>query len=475
MKRRREKYCEDGGFLNCCVHVEYPLNGFLCLSDFLFCSFWNFFVSRSVRLKFRIEGSLSDGLSLLMCADFLSPKDIANRIKAKGLQRLRWYCQMCGKQCRDENGFKCHLTSETHRRQMELFGQNPQRIIDGYSEEFESAFLDHLKRSHPFSRVSANVVYNEYIQDKHHIHMNSTKWLTLTEFVKYLGREGKCKVEDTPKGWFITLIQRDPFEELEGQRKIKRERAEREEEDRHQRALEIQAARAKAACRDIDEEKNETQHNLQLSSLKEPLKLNLDTKISSKIELKTQNGTKAAASKEIFSEDDLGTQGMDLGHQPRKKSKVEEIMEKDLRAKAELKKERDSHVKNDQVHDKDIADIPWLRRGIIVKVVSKALREHGYYKKKGKVLQVLDTFIGEIEMLDSGDVVRIDQAELETVIPNPGGPVLVLLGPQRGCKGELVEIDEKRFRALIKIFDDRATEVARKWLEYEEFSKLSGN
>jgi len=32
----------------------------------------------------------------------LTPKAIANRIKAKGLQKLRWYCQMCQKQCRDE-------------------------------------------------------------------------------------------------------------------------------------------------------------------------------------------------------------------------------------------------------------------------------------------------------------------------------------------------------------------------------------
>ena len=35
-------------------------------------------------------------------ADFLSPKAIGNRIKSKGLQKLRWYCQMCQKQCRDE-------------------------------------------------------------------------------------------------------------------------------------------------------------------------------------------------------------------------------------------------------------------------------------------------------------------------------------------------------------------------------------
>jgi orotate phosphoribosyltransferase-like protein len=32
--------------------------------------------------------------------------------------------------------------------------------------------------------VAAKVVYNEFIADRNHVHMNSTKWLTLTEFVK---------------------------------------------------------------------------------------------------------------------------------------------------------------------------------------------------------------------------------------------------------------------------------------------------
>lgn len=39
-------------------------------------------------------------------AEFGTPKWMSNRIKASGLQKLRWYCQMCQKQCRDENGFK---------------------------------------------------------------------------------------------------------------------------------------------------------------------------------------------------------------------------------------------------------------------------------------------------------------------------------------------------------------------------------
>lgn len=30
---------------------------------------------------------------------------------------------------------------------MEVFGQNPQRVIEGYSEEFEEGFLEHLKQA----------------------------------------------------------------------------------------------------------------------------------------------------------------------------------------------------------------------------------------------------------------------------------------------------------------------------------------
>lgn len=40
--------------------------------------------------------------------------------------------------------------------------------------------------------------------------MNSTRWETLTGFVKYLGRTGKCTVDETEEGWFITWIDRDP-------------------------------------------------------------------------------------------------------------------------------------------------------------------------------------------------------------------------------------------------------------------------
>ena len=59
-------------------------------------------------------------------------------------------------------------------------------------------------------RVRANQVYQEYIADKSHLHMNSTRWVTLTEFVKHLGRSGIAKVDETEKGWFIAWIDSSP-------------------------------------------------------------------------------------------------------------------------------------------------------------------------------------------------------------------------------------------------------------------------
>lgn len=75
---------------------------------------------------------------------------------------------------------------------------------------------------------------------RHHVHMNSTKWLSLTEFVKYLGRSGQCKVDETPKGWFVQLIEKDPLKDIEESKKRKREEAERDDDMRQIREIEKQ-------------------------------------------------------------------------------------------------------------------------------------------------------------------------------------------------------------------------------------------
>lgn len=84
-------------------------------------------------------------LNLIMCS-VGTPKYLANQMKSKGLQRLRWYCQVCEKQCRDENGFKCHAQSESHLRQMLVVGENAGRHISDYSMQFQHDFVTLLSR-----------------------------------------------------------------------------------------------------------------------------------------------------------------------------------------------------------------------------------------------------------------------------------------------------------------------------------------
>ncbi|KAL6706516.1 hypothetical protein ACN47E_005455 [Coniothyrium glycines] len=128
-----------------------------------------------------------------------STKWVANKMKSKGLQRLRWWCEICQKQCRDANGFKCHVQSESHVRQMQVVGEDPRKYIANFSTDFQRDFVSLLRTAHGEKWISANKFYNEYIRDKEHVHMNATKWSSLTEFTKHLGREGIAHVKEDEK------------------------------------------------------------------------------------------------------------------------------------------------------------------------------------------------------------------------------------------------------------------------------------
>ncbi|KAF8157926.1 zinc finger protein RTS2 [Crassisporium funariophilum] len=179
-------------------------------------------------------------------AEVGTPKFVANKMKSKGLQRLRWYCQVCEKQCRDENGFKCHAASESHLRQMLVVGEHAGSHIAGFSSQFQSEFVALLSRRFGTKRVRANQVYQEYIGDKNHLHMNSTRWVTLTEFVKHLGRSGIARVDETEKGWFLAWIDSSPKALAKAEASMKKDRATVSDEQRERQHIAEQIERAAA-------------------------------------------------------------------------------------------------------------------------------------------------------------------------------------------------------------------------------------
>ncbi|TMW64808.1 hypothetical protein Poli38472_008975 [Pythium oligandrum] len=392
--------------------------------------------------------------------EFLTAKAIGNRMKAKGLQKLRWYCQVCQKQCRDENGFKCHTTSESHQRQMLVVASNPDKFLSGYSEMFEKDFLENLRRRHGTKRMHANIVYNEYIADKEHIHMNATQWTTLNGFVQYLGRTGKCTVDETEKGWYVQYIDRDPRKIARQEELEKKKQAELDHEERNRAFIERQL---KMTRERMDDESLEQR----------PTKLQRREGDEGKIQITlggSRSGTTSQTSGKLSSLNVFGGgENDDASAAPTKKSgrAVDAIMEAEEKRKREQEQRR---VQEEDLRAKKHEN--WVTTGIVVKVMNKRVGDGKYYKQKGEIVQVKDRFGAKVEMLDSGDILQLDQDDLETVIPKVGRRVKIVNGAGRGNVATLLSISVDDFCASVRIESGSRRGDVLKRVEYEDICRV---
>ncbi|KAL2102609.1 hypothetical protein ACEWY4_001777 [Coilia grayii] len=388
-------------------------------------------------------------------ADFLSPKAIANRIKSKGLQKLRWYCQMCQKQCRDENGFKCHCMSESHQRQLLLASENPNQFMDYFSDEFKTDFLELLRRRFGTKRVHNNIIYNEYISHREHVHMNSTQWETLTDFTKWLGREGFCKVDETPKGWYIQYIDRDPETIRKQEEQERKRKADLDDEERSAKFIEEQVRRGQEG-KQPEEEPVYTE--LVRENEEEKVAFNL-----SKGACSTSAGPSKGPS--------LGANALRASSSAKRKDAPHTSESKDKKKKSAL----DEIIEMEEQKKKKMAPVKldyWLHTDIMVKIITKRLGEK-YYKKKGVIKEVQDKYTAIVKMVDSGDKLKLDQTHVETVIPAPGKRVLIVNGPHRGTEAVLEGIDEKSFSASLTLESGHMKGKRVEGIPYEEFSKMA--
>lgn len=361
-----------------------------------------------------------------------TPKYIANKIKAKGLQKLRWYCQMCQKQCRDENGFKCHTMSESHQRQLLLFADNASKYIDQFSKEFSDGYVELLSRQFGTKRVNANKVYQEYISNRDHLHMNATQWETLTDFVKWLGREGKCVVDETEKGWFVTYIDRDPAAIAAQEAKAKKEKMDKDDQERMLEFIQKQVEKGK---KENDSNIEPTYTELKRESSQERLTFNLNLK--RKNEDKKSEVLSSSALKSLKSKED--SKRIRIEESTSRQSALDEIMKMEEKAK-------------EKANRKDY----WLTEGIVVKIVTKSLGDK-FYKRKAVVERVIDKYGAEVRIVDEKIKLKLDQNHLETVVPSCGRKVRVVNGAYRGCVGTLRDVRTDAYSCDIEIAEGPLT------------------
>lgn len=402
---------------------------------------------------------------------FMTAKAISKRIKAKGLGRLRWYCQMCQKQCRDENGFKCHTQSAGHQRQLAIFAESPTGFISQFSQTFRTDFLSVLRQRYGISQVNANSVYQEYIKDRHHIHMNATKWTTLSEFVKDLGKEGLCKVEDRDDGFWIAFVDR---QEAERERKAReRDTFLLQEEHRADQLLQRQIQIAQSSSvfpKSPSREKRFEGPSASVPALpvsSSPVRMHLSKRrvplsipepFSNPLDLlsnKTRR-TVLPKSKSRFRDGPVETAS------PPSNQRSPTVDKPDSQCSRFGEKET--------LHADHPDGVPWLSENIIVKVKNNEVGNGAFFGKKGKVTRVVDDFGARVAMFDCKTVLELDQDDLETVIPKAGGVVLLLRGPNRGQKAIVKSINVDQFNVSATLLD---TDEDIGNVDYESISRVS--
>jgi len=427
-----------------------------------------------------------------------STKWLGNKMKAKGLQKLRWYCQMCQKQCRDENGFKCHRMSDGHQRQMQLFTQDPNKFMDEFSQEFELGFMHLMSHSYRSQRVLANAVYADFISNRHHTHMNATIWVTLSNFVQYLGRTNQCKIDKTPKGWYINYIDNSPEAKM-------REEAAKEYEKSETRMAQAADQKLQAQITDAVEAAG-GMHESEFTALERqegdaPIAFAMGKSSSSSavagdddrgratIGGSSGSGEKGSSSRE-GSKDSAGgnvlaqafkthkggagsRESSRDGKPAKKMSAMEQIMlENEARKRGAQEEEKVETKKAKKVKEEELdaggGAVPWLAAGLTVKVMHQELAGGKYYRKKGKVEKVHDRFTCDIRMIDSRDLIRLEQELVETVIPNVGKIVRVVKGSHKGHKATMKAVDFEGFCVSVQL--DDGTEM--EGLGYDEVCKI---
>jgi DNA/RNA-binding protein KIN17 len=393
-----------------------------------------------------------------------SIKDLGKKIKAKGLLKLKFYCQLCEKQCRDANGFKCHAQSESHLRQVKLFSSHAQGKMNEYSREFETTFLATLRQRHQTSKVNANNVYQEVIADKQHVHMNSTMWASLTDFCKYLGKQGKCVVEETERGWFLEYIERDAGKMARQEALVKRQQAELKGEQALQERIQTQREQAIQELNPAAMRLVVAEHVQDKLGQSKPIQVALKaTKPSSDTKARTIN-------KSVFADND----GDDDEDESNSEDRIPNVPLappiQQLETAVRRKRPRSIEAGNETSDTKSKRDT-WLQPNILIRIVDKRSE---YFKQKAVIRKIYieeGSSYAKVALQTNDKVtLKLKEKYLETVVPKVvDTTVCMVRGAYKGQHARVVELDRKRYRAVLRLGEGENNILET---DYDDFSQL---
>lgn len=371
------------------------------------------------------------------------------------LFKQKYFCQICNRQCQDKDGFNCHMNSNTHRLNMERVSKNPELYITNYSLQFEKDFLDILNRSSQQSFVGANKIYQEYITDKASIHLNATKWSTLTAFINDMENKGKIETKiQNQKEIFIRIIDLDPNKKLSDEKKI-----------RFQKTEEIKLKKEFKKFKDISvrnelKSNKNTQNDDDLNSRENKINDPAESKELFQVSFKNEKKQSLANLKEFSNKPNFLNKkraNNNFDFSIKNSNKYNDLSLTENFNNSLNKDTKFYHVKRNEC---DFLNEPWISENLIVRIKDKNLE---FYNYLSKIISLKNEFLAEVKILDSDKkiTILIDQVHIEPVFRKNYHYAKILFGEK---KNEICEFFEKKDNyATLKLEDGSMIDIE---LEY---------
>jgi len=213
--------------------------------------------------------------------------------------------------------------------------------------------------------------------------MNATRWVAVAGYVRWLGDQGLCTIDQTEKGWYITLIDKDP-ETV--RRQMETERKEKMTLDDSQRQAKLIAEQIKKDKESSHEPEAPVYTELVRTDAEEKVQVTFNKSIiaeKNKVltpSLLLSTGKKRTIDENPDDESDSKKQKSDINESISVFKKPLPISSSSKSKTTALEELRRANEKmKEQKNRKDY----WLHEGIIVKVITSKLGEK--YNKKKKV------------------------------------------------------------------------------------------
>lgn len=288
--------------------------------------------------------------------------------------------------------------------------------------------------------VDSNLVYQEYIKDRHHVHLSATRWKSVAGFIRFLGQKGiaeikKKKMNNSSNDSDSKYIFGDTGAE-ESDEDVNFNSEEEEEEevevfekdptkrpkwfikliDKSPEA--ILAAKSKAAAvKKVSEEESLQARQMALVEKKAASgneNFNVPKVIiATKKQVQLQKPVAKVAS--IFEESSSSSD-----EQLEKVQKKNLVLEEIAAAELILKKEKGhkpvqlSYFPEKPIEilvgdEEDDEEIPWIRKGLLIKVGNDAIGNSKYMNLLAVIDEVIDDFGAQVTVLKNGDQLLLDQ------------------------------------------------------------------